>query len=54
MISRDAPFGRLRYLAPAAKLTATPGGWDLPTPLPDQTSPPGSPGLTWPDSWQPA
>lgn len=39
MISRDTPFGRLRYLAPAAKLTATPGGWDLPTPLPDQDQP---------------
>ncbi|HXT94393.1 MAG TPA: CoA transferase [Trebonia sp.] len=45
MISRDTPFGRLRYLAPAAKLTATPGGWDLPTPLPDQDDPawPGRP-----------
>ena len=31
--------GRLRYLAPTAKLTATPGGWDLPTPFPDQDQP---------------
>jgi crotonobetainyl-CoA:carnitine CoA-transferase CaiB-like acyl-CoA transferase len=39
MISRDTAFGRLRYLAPAARLTATPGGWDRPTPLPDQDEP---------------
>ena len=39
MISRDTPFGRLRYLAPAARLTATPGRWDLPTPLPNQDKP---------------
>ena len=39
MISRDTPFGRLRYLAPAARLTATPAHWDLPTPLPNQDAP---------------
>ena len=39
MISRDTPFGRLRYLAPAAELTATPGGWDRPTPFPDGDQP---------------
>ncbi len=31
MISRDTPFGRLRYFAPFAQLSATPGRWDLPT-----------------------
>lgn len=32
MVSRDTPFGRLRYLAPVAQLSATPGRWVLPTP----------------------
>jgi crotonobetainyl-CoA:carnitine CoA-transferase CaiB-like acyl-CoA transferase len=31
MTSADTPFGRLRYLAPAAQLSDTPGRWDLPT-----------------------
>jgi crotonobetainyl-CoA:carnitine CoA-transferase CaiB-like acyl-CoA transferase len=31
MTSADTPFGRLRYLAPAAQLSETPGRWDLPT-----------------------
>jgi crotonobetainyl-CoA:carnitine CoA-transferase CaiB-like acyl-CoA transferase len=31
MTSADTPFGRLRYLAPAAQLSGTPGRWDLPT-----------------------
>jgi crotonobetainyl-CoA:carnitine CoA-transferase CaiB-like acyl-CoA transferase len=39
MISSQTPFGRLRYLAPAARLTATPAHWDLPTPLPNQDDP---------------
>jgi crotonobetainyl-CoA:carnitine CoA-transferase CaiB-like acyl-CoA transferase len=39
MISRDTPFGRLRYLTPAARLSVTPGGWDRPTPLPNQDDP---------------
>jgi crotonobetainyl-CoA:carnitine CoA-transferase CaiB-like acyl-CoA transferase len=39
MMSRNTPFGRLRYLAPAATLTATPPHWDLPTPLPNQDTP---------------
>jgi crotonobetainyl-CoA:carnitine CoA-transferase CaiB-like acyl-CoA transferase len=39
LISRETPFGRLRYLAPAAKLTVTPPTWDLPTPLPNQDEP---------------
>jgi hypothetical protein len=42
MSRRDPPFGRLRYLAPAARLTATPAHWALPTPLPNQDAP------TWP------
>lgn len=28
MISRDTPFGRLRYLAPVAQLSETPARWD--------------------------
>jgi crotonobetainyl-CoA:carnitine CoA-transferase CaiB-like acyl-CoA transferase len=39
MMTRETPFGRLRYLAPAARLTVTPGNWDRPTPLPDQDDP---------------
>jgi crotonobetainyl-CoA:carnitine CoA-transferase CaiB-like acyl-CoA transferase len=39
MTSRDTPFGRLRYLTPAARLTVTPGSWEHPTPLPDQDKP---------------
>jgi crotonobetainyl-CoA:carnitine CoA-transferase CaiB-like acyl-CoA transferase len=39
MTSRDTPFGRLRYLSPAARLAVTPGSWDLPTPLPGQDEP---------------
>jgi crotonobetainyl-CoA:carnitine CoA-transferase CaiB-like acyl-CoA transferase len=31
MISRETPFGRLRYFAPFAQLSETPGRWDLPT-----------------------
>lgn len=31
MTSSDTPFGRLRYLAPVAQLSETPGRWDLPT-----------------------
>lgn len=31
MISRDTPFGRLRYLAPAAEMSETPPRWDLPS-----------------------
>jgi crotonobetainyl-CoA:carnitine CoA-transferase CaiB-like acyl-CoA transferase len=31
MTARDTPFGRLRYLAPAVRLSRTPGFWDLPT-----------------------
>jgi crotonobetainyl-CoA:carnitine CoA-transferase CaiB-like acyl-CoA transferase len=31
MISRDTPFGRLRYVGPAAQLSETPGRWDYPT-----------------------
>ena len=31
MISRDTPFGRLRYFAPVARLSVTPPAWDLPT-----------------------
>ena len=30
-ISRMTPFGELRYLAPCAQLSVTPGRWDLPT-----------------------
>lgn len=32
MIARETPYGRLAYLAPAARLERTPGRWDLPTP----------------------
>jgi hypothetical protein len=39
MATGHTPFGGLRYLAPAARLSATPGGWDRPTPLPDQDQP---------------
>jgi crotonobetainyl-CoA:carnitine CoA-transferase CaiB-like acyl-CoA transferase len=39
MMTRQTPFGRLRYLAPAARLALTPGCWDLPTPLPGQDEP---------------
>lgn len=35
---RQTPFGRLKYLAPAVRLSLTPGRWDLPTPRPDQDS----------------
>jgi crotonobetainyl-CoA:carnitine CoA-transferase CaiB-like acyl-CoA transferase len=31
MISRDTPFGRLRYFGPVAQLGETPGRWDRPT-----------------------
>jgi crotonobetainyl-CoA:carnitine CoA-transferase CaiB-like acyl-CoA transferase len=31
MTTTDTPFGRLRHLAPAAALTATPATWTLPT-----------------------
>jgi crotonobetainyl-CoA:carnitine CoA-transferase CaiB-like acyl-CoA transferase len=31
MTSRETPFGRLRYLAPAVRLSRTPGFWELPT-----------------------
>jgi crotonobetainyl-CoA:carnitine CoA-transferase CaiB-like acyl-CoA transferase len=31
MTSRETPFGRLRYLAPAVQLSRTPGFWELPT-----------------------
>lgn len=31
MMSRETPFGRLRYLAPAVRLSRTPGRWALPT-----------------------
>jgi crotonobetainyl-CoA:carnitine CoA-transferase CaiB-like acyl-CoA transferase len=39
MMTGQTPFGGLRYLSPAARLSATPGGWDRPTPLPDQDLP---------------
>lgn len=31
MIERDTPFGHLRYLGPAARLSETPGRWERPT-----------------------
>jgi crotonobetainyl-CoA:carnitine CoA-transferase CaiB-like acyl-CoA transferase len=31
MTSRETAFGRLRYLAPAVRLSRTPGYWELPT-----------------------
>ncbi len=31
MLTRDTPYGTLRYLAPAAQLSDTPARWDLPT-----------------------
>jgi hypothetical protein len=31
MMTSDTPFGRLRHLAPAAQLTATPPRWDRPS-----------------------
>lgn len=39
MTSVDTPFGRLRYLTPAAQLSATPGRWDLLTRPLDHDSP---------------
>ena len=39
MTSADTPFGRLRFLAPAAQLSETPGRWDLPTRPIDHDSP---------------
>jgi crotonobetainyl-CoA:carnitine CoA-transferase CaiB-like acyl-CoA transferase len=39
MTSADTPFGRLRYLAPVAQLSDTPGRWDLPTRPLDHDSP---------------
>jgi len=31
LTERDTPYGRLRYLAPVAQLSATPGYWASPT-----------------------
>ena len=31
MMSRETPFGRLRYFGPCAQLGETPGRWDRPT-----------------------
>jgi crotonobetainyl-CoA:carnitine CoA-transferase CaiB-like acyl-CoA transferase len=39
MMSRDTPFGRLRYFAPCAQLSETPGHWDRPT-VPLDNDPP--------------
>jgi crotonobetainyl-CoA:carnitine CoA-transferase CaiB-like acyl-CoA transferase len=39
MMSRDTPFGRLRYFAPCAQLGETPGHWDRPT-VPLDNDPP--------------
>jgi crotonobetainyl-CoA:carnitine CoA-transferase CaiB-like acyl-CoA transferase len=39
MTSADTPFGRLRYLGPAAELSETPGRWDLPSRPLDHDSP---------------
>jgi len=31
LVQRDTPYGRLRYLKPAARLSRTPGGWARPS-----------------------
>jgi crotonobetainyl-CoA:carnitine CoA-transferase CaiB-like acyl-CoA transferase len=31
MLTRDTPYGKLRYLAPVARLSATPAAWERPT-----------------------